>query len=490
MLDLIRNSGKKQTGTRNSLESFDYVRLCIVDLNGIHLSKLVSTKFAKKITDGDCEVYSGIITFGPRTEVVDVPKVVERKHVNARLRPDLTTLHSCPWAGQLHKNINQTMEPRVGAVLCDLYWPEGDPLEAYPRIVARRLLKELEERHKLYLYSAFEPEFRAFKLESMERSCANPAQPREEKSIPPADPEPFTTGEDFYKTGLLAQYESFFMDVDMKIREIGIDVQDYSNENGAGQLECPLVPKTGLQAADHYFIFKQALKEIGLQHNIGVSFMTTPFTEGTSSGCHYNHSLWNTVSGSNAFYDPQNPDNLSTVALHWLGGLMTHLPAILALCSPTVNCYRRLHRKLAPDAVNWDINDRFVAVRVKNVDEKRTYIESRIPSSASCPYHVMAATIAAGMDGLERQLLPPSPGQKPIDGQATETCKLLPHSLQEAIAGLRADTTLVKRLGEEFVDWFIQGKERGDIKSLAHSDITKNSGWDLAHERNEYLSYI
>ncbi|KAA0195568.1 Glutamine synthetase [Fasciolopsis buskii] len=482
---------EENTEIIRALEAYDYVRLCWVDLNGIHLSKLVSTKFAKKIINGDCEVYSGIISFGPRMEVVDVSQVVQRKHVNAHIRPDFDTLHPCPWAGQLHKSPKQPVDPRVGAVLCDIYWPEGDPMQAYPRFVVKRLLQELEDRYKLRLFSAFEPEFRAFKLESMDRSCANPVNaPKEKSSDPPGDPEPFTSGEDMYKTGLLAQYESFFMDVDMKVREVGIDVQDYSNENAAGQLECPLMPKVGLQAADHYFLFKQALKEIGIQHNIGVSFMTTPMIEGLSSGCHYNHSLWNIESEANAFFDPKNPNKLSVVALHWIGGLMTHLPAILALCSPSVNCYRRLHKKLAPDAVNWDINDRFVAVRVKNTDEKRTYIENRIPSSASCPYHVMAATVAAGMDGLERQIMPPSPGEKPINGKATKTCKLLPNSLQEAISELLADQTLVERLGAEFVNWYVQTKQRGDLKTLAKSDVTKNSSWDLAFERNEYLSYI
>lgn len=227
--------------------------------------------------------------------------------MNAHIRPDFDTLHPCPWAGQLHKSPKQPVDPRVGAVLCDIYWPEGDPMQAYPRFVVKRLLQELEDRYKLRLFSAFEPEFRAFKLESMDRSCANPVNaPKEKSSDPPGDPEPFTSGEDMYKTGLLAQYESFFMDVDMKVREVGIDVQDYSNENAAGQLECPLMPKVGLQAADHYFLFKQALKEIGIQHNIGVSFMTTPMIEGLSSGCHYNHSLWNIESEANAFFDPKS----------------------------------------------------------------------------------------------------------------------------------------------------------------------------------------
>ncbi|CAI2738722.1 unnamed protein product [Dicrocoelium dendriticum] len=163
---------------------------------------------------------------------------------------------------------------------------------------------------------------------------------------------------------------------------------------------------------------------------------------------------------------------------------------MLAICSPTVNCYRRLHKKLAPDAVNWSINDRFVSIRVKNTDEKRTYVENRLPSSASCPYHVLASTIAAGMDGIERKLEPCEQGQKPIQGRPSPTCPLLPSTLQEALQLLKNDHAFVEKIGPEFVDWYCQVKERGDLFSLGHIDIKKDSKVNLACERYEYLQYI
>ncbi|KAA3680598.1 uncharacterized protein DEA37_0002092 [Paragonimus westermani] len=483
----------KEEELAKKLLAYDYIRLSFVDLNGLHLSKLVSTKHVHKIISGQCEMYAGMITFGPRMEVVDIPYIVQRKHINNHLKPDFSTLHPCPWAGYLnrealHRSAENVPHQRVGAVLCDMSWPEGDLMQAYPRVVVKRLLEELENKHGVTLMSAFEPEFRAFKPETIEPSCRNPRAPITEGTIP--EPVPFTIGEDMYKTSLLSIYESFFMDLDKNMREAGVDIQDCSNENGSGQLECPLMPDYGIKPADQYFIFKQAVKEIALKHDIAISFMTTPFVEGSSSGCHFNHSLWKVDDKRNVFFSVVDQDRLSKLARYWIGGLLEHLPAMLAFCSPTINCYRRLHKKLAPDAINWDFNDRFVTIRVKNTDEKRTYIENRIPSSASCPYHVMAATIAAGMDGIERKLEPVAPGQKPVNGKATPTCRLLPNTFQEALHSLRADTLFVEKLGPDFVDWFCQVKQRGDFHSLGKVDITKDDQINLAYERHEYLKYM
>ncbi|VDP99916.1 unnamed protein product [Trichobilharzia regenti] len=161
-----------------------------------------------------------------------------------------------------------------------------------------------------------------------------------------------------------------------------------------------------------------------------------------------------------------------------------------AISCPTVNCYRRLHRHLAPSVVNWDLYDRFVAIRVKNTDEKRTFIENRVPSSAACSYLVMAATLAAGLDGLERKLQPPPTGVKPGQGGYTEKdVKLLPVTLQEALKMLKEDQIFVSKLGVDLVDWFIQVKERGDLYSLGDMNIKDNREETLAYERYEYFDF-
>lgn len=86
-----------------------------------------------------------------------------------------------------------------------------------------------------------------------------------------------------------------------------------------------------------------------LQKSLHATFMTRPFaTSGCSNGTHLNFSLWDD-SNKNVFYDPLKPDNLSYLALHFIGGYFKHVKSILALCSPTWNCYRRIHTPWAPD---------------------------------------------------------------------------------------------------------------------------------------------
>ncbi|CAL8084045.1 unnamed protein product [Calicophoron daubneyi] len=476
------------------MQKYDYIRLSMTDMNGLHLSKLVSTRFAKKIAEGHSEMSCGMITFGPRFEVIDIPDVLDANYANGYLIPDRTTLHPCPWAGFQNPDITESAAtrktPNVCSVVCDITWKDGRPIEAYPRLLAKKMIAQLEERYGLTILSAFEPEFRAFKREGIEQTCKHPENRLSgAKNTVLKDLVPFTLGDDMYKTSYLAVYENFFMDFDRQMNAIGIHIQDFLNENGEGQLETPLSPEVGITAADHYFIMKQAVKEIGLKHNMAISFMTAPLFGDSSSGCHYNHSLWR-KDGSNAFYDPKEPDQLSPLARHWIAGLLDHLPAMQTLCSPTVNCYRRLHRKLAPDIVNWDIDDRYSSIRVKNKDEKNTYIENRTPSSAANPYLVMAATIAAGMLGIEKGKEPvPPKGFKRVQGRH-EPYVTLPSSLHEAIDTLHHDRELVDRLGSNFIEWYVMVKERGDLRNLGKIELRHNSEIDLAEERYEYLLYI
>ncbi|CAH8868273.1 unnamed protein product [Trichobilharzia szidati] len=498
--------GKKQLSEEakcflKNVEQHDFIRVCVPDLNGLHLSKLVPKRLAGKIASGDCELYSGSITFGPRFEMINIPEILQRKHLNNYLKPDFSTFHPCNWGAQSRIlqtqtgiKCNSSREENkhsysVCSVICDLVWPDNQPMMAYPRTVADRLVKELEDKYNLRLYSAFEPEFRAFTKESVEASFLKPkSQNVAQHVIKP--PVPYTTPINMYPTSLLALYEDYFADVDYNMQLARIDIQDYSNEDGEALLEAPLMPTWGLSAADNYFIFKQAAKEIGSKHDMAVSFMTMPLLNSSASGCHYNHSLWYADTHRNAFFDSKDPDKLSVLARHWLAGLLEHLPALTAISCPTVNCYRRLHRHLAPSHVNWDFYDRYMSIRVKSIDEKRTFIENRVPSSAGCSYLIMAATLAAGLDGLERKLQPPPTGVRPGQGGYTEKdVKSLPATLQEALKMLKEDSIFVNKLGVNLVDWFIQIKERGELQSLGDINIKDNREETLAYERYEYFDF-
>jgi len=91
-----------------------------------------------------------------------------------------------------------------------------------------------------------------------------------------------------------------------------------------------------------------------------------PYPEWPPTGLHFNHSLWSTKTDENAMYDPAEPDCLSSVCRWWVAGMLKHASALMALCCPTVNCYRRLGGCFAPTFVDWSIDDRNATIRLKN----------------------------------------------------------------------------------------------------------------------------
>ncbi|TGZ71851.1 hypothetical protein CRM22_002424 [Opisthorchis felineus] len=467
------------TDAWKKLSDYDFIRLLTPDINGIHLGKLIPIRHHQRMLDNRYEMHAGTIAFGPRFEYSEIPEVTERNHESAHLIPIMDTLFQCPWVVTPHGE-------RVCGIICEQTWKNHEVLQAHPRTVARRMIKVLEDRYKLRIYAGYEPEFRIFRKEGFEESSRHKPGSQADTARPLT---PWTSGGDMLRYGHLSAYEFFIMDMDQFLQAAGIDIIEYLNENGSGELETPLVPKFGIAAADTYFIFKHAVREIAKKHDMRVSFMTKPLVGELSTGCHFNHSLWDIESGKNVLFDSSASDNLSNLAHNWLGGLFEHMPALTALCSPTVNCYRRLHTGWAPGHMDWELDNRLVTVRLKNVGEDGTYLENRISSSASCPYHVMAATLAAGMDGIERRLEPPSRGAyNPAKG--VSIMKELPKTLKEAIDALKKDTILADCLGNQFVDWFIRAKEFGDLKTLEQIDVKEESEDFLAQERYEYLEFI
>lgn len=214
------------------------------------------------------------------------------------------------------------------------------------------------------------------------------------------------------------------------------------------------------------------------------------FTE-FANGSHFNHSLWyqptagstgNAVPTpkSNAFHNPSNPDQLSNLGRHWLAGLLHHSVALTALCCPTVNCYRRLHTPWSPGAIEWGFDNRFAAFRVKVGEPQDTYIENRIPSGAANPYLVLAATVAAGLDGVERGLEPPTEMQ---------SVGKLPRFLAETLSALENNEVMKKALGERFISWFLTLK-RAEIQLLDGVDVLQQKEDDLEREKELYQFFF
>jgi len=213
-------------------------------------------------------------------------------------------------------------------------------------------------------------------------------------------------------------------------------------------------------------LYEQVLgtaKEVTTQNvgkKIQAVFMTKPVLDNLScgSGQQFNHALWCKDSMDNAFSDSADVDGISQVARYWLTGLVKHARGLTALCSPTVNCYRRLHGPSAPCKAVSSLYafDQTASFRVNGAGTSYTFVENRLPGGSANPYIVFAGTVAAGLAGITNEYPPPKPGEE----------LLLPKSLSEALDALEADQVLVNALGVDFVEWFVRNKREFEVNVL------------------------
>lgn len=375
-------------------------------------------------------------------------KISDASNVKSLPVPD--TFHVLPWAG--------AGKYKVGEVLCETFWSPGKPQEACPRYVARRQLQRLEELG-CTLCSGWEEEFMLLHRDTHE---------------------PLFKGCDMASHLLFIEHEEFYLDLQKMLEQTGVEIEGICNEYAPGQLEFATKPVKGIRGVDMAFNFKETVKEFSALKGFQAVFMAKPYLERTGNGLHYNFSLVN-QDGVNVFSEPDSEDKLSNFARHFLGGLMSHARAVAALCCPTVNCYRRLHKPWAPGQITWSIDKRAALYRVK-FSRSGPYIENRMPSAAANPYLVVAATLAAGLDGVSKKIEPPS--------EMKQSATQLPGSLQEALLALEEDTTLAEALGTEFVDWFVTIKRSIECEELKDCAPTETKPEALEKEREMYFKFI
>jgi glutamine synthetase len=206
-------------------------------------------------------------------------------------------------------------------------------------------------------------------------------------------------------------------------------------------------------------LFKAGVKEIGHRFGILPSFMARWSTELPGCSGHAHQSLWDAAGERNLFHDEADPRRMSRLFRSYLAGILTLLPELLALWAPTVNSYKRLVDGFwAPTRPTWGIDNRTVACRVIPGSPGSTRLEMRVPGADVNPYLAVAASVGAGLWGVERGLeldVPETVGS----AYADESRPRLPRTLQEATERLAASTAARELLGEGFVEHFVQTRE-------------------------------
>jgi glutamine synthetase len=226
--------------------------------------------------------------------------------------------------------------------------------------------------------------------------------------------------------------------------DAGVPVEVQHHEVAtAGQAEIDFKFGTLVQTADRLLAYKYIVKNVC--HNLGLTatFMPKPLFGDNGSGMHVHQSLWK--GDLPLFYDENGYALLSETARHYIGGLIAHAPALLALCAPTTNSYRRLVPGFeAPVNLMYSARNRSAICRIPcySSSPKARRIEFRAPDPTANPYLAFAALLMAGLDGIKRKLEPPAPIDEDLyelHDERKQSIKTVPGSLAESVAALEKD---------------------------------------------------
>src|SRR5215510_933137 len=372
-------------------------------------------------------------SFGPVGEIV--------------LAPDLDTFEVLPYA------------PGSARVFCDMVTLDGQPWDPCPRSFLRRMI-ERSRVAGLVLKASFENEFTLAR--------------REGDHYVPLDTSPC------FSTIGMESSGAVMMDVIQALVAQGVQPEQHYAELGPGQQELPVRYASALRAADNQLTVRDTARAVAARHGLLASFAPKPFADQAGNGSHIHFSLWRTSDDANDFYDPQDRHGLSPIGYAFMGGVLAHLPALLALTAPTVNSYRRLQPRFWSSAYTvWGPDNREAAVRVpskrRGLEMESTNLELKPSDPSNNPYLALGGLLAAGLDGMERKLDPGEPTLVDPDSlseaeRGRKGIRRLPPSLGEALTALERDEVLRAALGETLAKEYLAVK-RSEVRGFEGKDV-------------------
>jgi glutamine synthetase len=230
----------------------------------------------------------------------------------------------------------------------------------------------------------------------------------------------------------------------LALEAAGVPVEVHHHEVAtAGQTEIDLRYGPLVSMGDSIMIYKYLAKSVARQNGLTATFMPKPLFQDNGSGMHVHQSLWK--GDANVFYNEAGYAQLSDTAKYYIGGLLKHAPALLAIVAPTTNSYKRLVPGFeAPVNLAYSQRNRSAVCRIPvySKSEKAKRIEFRAPDPACNPYLCFAALLMAGLDGVQNQIDPGEPMDKDLYALPPEEIKKIkqvPGSLMAVLDALKAD---------------------------------------------------
>ncbi|HVA08133.1 MAG TPA: glutamine synthetase family protein [Acidimicrobiales bacterium] len=394
--------------------TIDTVVLAIPDMHGRPVGKRVTPAFfLEHVVEHGIEVCDYLLAVD--VDMNPLPGYTfanwDTGYGDILVTPDFSTARLLPWL------------PGSALVIGDVSDAEGVPVDVSPRQILRHQIARAAERG-LQVLSATELEFFLFR-DSYEEA----AEKRWMGLVPHT-----STIED-YQLLQTSREEYILKRIRQEMCAADIPVEFSKGEAGRGQHEVNVTYAGALETADRHLVFKTGIKEIAAQEGRAATFMAKWTMDDVGSSCHVHNSLWDAQTNTPLMADPSHPSGLSTIGRRFLAGQL-HAARQLAWCAaPTLNSYRRyVPGSWAPTAAVWGEDNRTCGFRVVGTGPARR-VESRVPGADVNPYVVLAASIAAGLYGIDHELELPDP--YPRNAYEATDVPRIPSTLVEAIAEFR-----------------------------------------------------
>ena len=348
------------------------------------------------------------------------------------LVPDYASVRPVPWASV----------PRALAIH-DCVELDGAPCQFAPRTILKDVLARYERRG---LRAVVAPEIEFY----LTAPNDDPAQPL---AAPMMRGRSREVGQSAFSLNTLNEHAPFWDEFRAALDVLGIRADTWIHEVGLTQFEINLLHGDPLVVADQAFLFKYAAKEIALKHGMNAVFMAKPIAGEPGSSMHLHQSLVD-ASGRNVFSTEDGGE--SVLFRQYIAGLQANLPNLMLLFAPFVNSYRRFVKgSQAPVNFHWGYDNRTAGLRIPKSGPAARRVENRVAGADANPYLVIAATLAAGLDGIEREL----PATEPLETSAYDE----PHALARTFIAARddflADGIAVRLFGQRFVTAYAAVKE-------------------------------
>jgi glutamine synthetase len=441
-------------------DDINHVFIEFPDLNGLSRSKQLDIDYFLESWKDGFTMNLALLTQTPRSDVVEGSKYGDEiDYADALIHPDPRTSRRVPWRDDAVR------------VICDFEF-QGQPVPGAPRTVLQSVVQQVDS---FGLEASVGSELECFLLESVGDEGNRNGNGRTESG--PGNRigtryVPATSDKHENLTRATEEVSPFYDRVYDWASAFGLDLTTVHHEFGAGQIEILFKHGNPLGQADRTFRFKELVKQAAVACDQHATFMAKPFTDRAGSGYHLHVSLFD--DGENVLEGADG--TLSERGRHFVGGLLEHADALAALGTPNLNGFKRYQPgTFAPYSASWGYGNRMTAIRVPGHGTPR--VENRISSADANPYLVIAATLAAGLHGLEAELEPPTPSE----GDPSDSRPTLPQSPREAIDRLKADDVLTAYLGEDVVSEYAAQK-RHEIEMF----YRQTTAW----ERDEYIEIL